>query len=293
MNSELIEPQRILDQAIEQWEPVALVSLFSGGYDSMITAHVLHRLDTHGLPIQVWAIDTQLAADGWQEYVQGVADGFGWNFQIYDNKKGFEQFVEWVKLEGCPFSKTGHIRAYHRLKERGIDAIHVMNKTKHNDKTLFISGRRRAESKDRENIPEVERIEGKNKIFAAPIVHWTNEMCDYYRVEYSLPDNQFYNTVKGSGDCQCNWGDFVTLGTLQQYSPNLANGNVKMLDELSKELHGFGWHSKDNPNQMQLIEDYDDEAELTSPFLCQNCSRAKVRVPGHIIEQRMLQSELF
>jgi 3'-phosphoadenosine 5'-phosphosulfate sulfotransferase (PAPS reductase)/FAD synthetase len=113
----LKEPQRILSTAIERWEPVALVSLFSGGYDSMVTTHLLHRLDTHSLPIQVWSIDTQLAADGWREYVTEVADRFGWDLRIYDNVKGYRQFVKWVRGQGCPRSRTGHSRAYHRLKE--------------------------------------------------------------------------------------------------------------------------------------------------------------------------------
>jgi 3'-phosphoadenosine 5'-phosphosulfate sulfotransferase (PAPS reductase)/FAD synthetase len=40
-------PQQILTNAIEQWQPKSLVSLFSGGYDSAVTTHLLHTLDTH------------------------------------------------------------------------------------------------------------------------------------------------------------------------------------------------------------------------------------------------------
>ena len=290
---DIITPQRILTEAIKQWQPVALIALFSGGYDSMVMTHILHRLDTHNLPIQVWSIDTQLAADGWHEYVYSVANKFSWDFQIYDNKKGYHQFVELVRYNGCPKSRNMHTFVFQKLKERGFDAIHMMNKKQRSDKTLFVSGMRRAESKYRENAAEIQRIGKSNKIFAAPIIHWTNKQCDYYRVEYSLPDNPFYDTVKGSGDCQCNWGDFITLGTLKKYSPNLAAGNVKLIDDLSKQLHGFGWHSQDNPNQLPLFENDDNEAELTTPFLCQNCSRAKVRGPVRIIEQRLLQEGLF
>jgi 3''-phosphoadenosine 5''-phosphosulfate sulfotransferase (PAPS reductase)/FAD synthetase and related enzymes len=141
-----LESQRILDNAIAQWQPVALVSLFSGGYDSMIATHILHRLDTHGLPIQVWAIDTQLAADGWHEYVRFVANKFAWNLRIYDNKKGFAQFVESVRRKGCPRTRQMHTFVFQKLKERGFDAILRLNKTKWSDKVLFVSGMRRAES---------------------------------------------------------------------------------------------------------------------------------------------------
>lgn len=289
---DLEKSQEILTRAIDEWKPVALVSLFSGGYDSAITTHVLHRLDTHGLPIQVWAIDTQLSADGWREYVQRVAAGQGWNFQIYDNKKGFEQYKQVVTYHGQPYSRTGHTYAFQRLKERGFDAIHMMSKTARHDKTLFVSGTRRAESAARANADEINRVGTSNKIFAAPIVHWTNEECDYYRIEHNLPDNPFYDTVRGSGDCQCNWGRFITYRMLCKHSPELAAGNVAEIDRISRELHGYGWDGTPE-GQTEMFEDHDGEAELTSPFLCQNCSRAKVRAPSRLVEQRILQESFW
>lgn len=285
----LLEPQRILDNAIREWQPVSLVSLFSGGYDSMITTHLLHRLDTHGLAIQVWAIDTQLAADGWHEYVSHVAGQFDWHFRIYDNKKGYNQFVESVRLKGCPRTRKMHTYVFQKLKERGIDAIHMMNKSKRSDKTLFVSGMRRAESTYRKNADEVARIGKSNKIFASPIVHLTNEQCDWYRIEHNLPNNPFYNTVKGSGDCQCNWGNFITIRTLQKFSPQLAAGNVALIDEISRELHGYGWDGQIE-GQTEMLEDFEDNSELTSPFLCIGCSRQKTRVPSEIIEHRYFQT---
>lgn len=292
MTNFLLEPQRILTTAIKEWQPVALVSLFSGGYDSMITTHILHHLDTHKLPVQVWAIDTQLAADGWHSYVHGVANGLGWNFQIYDNKKGFKQFVRSVTQKGCPRTRKMHTFVFQKLKERGFDAILMMNKTKRSDKVLFVSGMRRAESTDRQNADEVSRIGKSNKIFASPIVHWTNEECDWYRIEHGLPDNPFYNTVRGSGDCQCNWGNFITIRTLQKFSPKLANGNVALLDKISRELHGYGWDGAIE-GQAEMFDDFDDEATLTSPFFCAGCSRRKIRPPARIVEQRILQAGLF
>jgi len=288
----LSEPQRILTSAIKEWQPVALVSLFSGGYDSMIATHILHRLDTHGLDIDVWAIDTQLAADGWHSYVRSVANGLGWNFQIYDNKKGFGQFVQSVTQKGCPRTKKMHTFVFQKLKERGFDAILMMNKTKRSDKVLFVSGMRRAESDDRKNADEVSRIGKSNKIFTAPIVHWTNEECDWYRIENNLPDNPFYDTVKGSGDCQCNWGNFITMRMLQKHSPKLASGNVSLIDKISRNLHGYGWDGAIE-GQTEMFKNFDGEATLTSPFLCAGCSRRKIRPPARIVEHRILQAGLL
>jgi 3'-phosphoadenosine 5'-phosphosulfate sulfotransferase (PAPS reductase)/FAD synthetase len=290
--NELIDPQRILSAAIEAYQPRALVCLYSGGYDSAITTHIVRRLDTHGLPLDVWSIDTKLAADGWHDYVCQVARGQGWRHRIYDNEKGFRQFVKFVTDSGCPRTKAIHSNVYQKLKERGIDAIHMLNKTDRHDRTLFVTGRRRAESPERADVPEIESFPKNNKRFASPIVHWSNEQCDFYRIDHGLPDNPFYNTVKGSGDCQCNWGTFITLRTLQKYSPKLAAGNVALIDKISRENHGYGWDGAIE-GQTEMFEDFDGDAELTTPFLCAGCSRRKVRAPGHIVEARILQAGLF
>lgn len=267
-------PQEILTTAIKEWNPIRIVCLFSGGYDSMCATHLTHRLDTHGVPISTWAIDTKLSADGWREYVQVVADELQFsNFNIWDNEKGFRQFVESVRQKGCPRTRAMHTYVFQKLKERGIDGIHMLYKQQRSDKTLFISGMRRAESVYRQNADEVSRVGNSNKIFAAPIVYWSDEDIARYRMNNDLPDNPFYDTVKGSGDCQCNWGNFITLGTLRIYSPNLAAGNVALIDQLSKDLHGYGWDGSPASEPLFDIEEYWDTGELTSPFLCSNCSR--------------------
>lgn len=299
-------PQQILTNAIEIWQPKSLVSLYSGGYDSAVTTHLLHTLDTHGLPIKVAAIDTQLAADGWRQYVQNVADKQGWNFQSYSSEKAWQQFLIQIEKFGCPKSRKMHTNVFNLLKGRVIEAIHVAMKEElrlarpsltkgevRGAKTLFVSGMRRAESAFRKEAAEMQRIGHSNRIFVAPIVHWSQEDCDLYRVENNLPDNPFYETVKGSGDCQCNWGDFITLDTLRRYSPNLADGNVALIDNLSRDLHGFGWDSRDVEAQPRLIPPEVEAAKLTDPFLCQGCSRAKVRVAASAVEEVMLQRGLF
>ncbi len=299
-------PQQILSNAILEWQPKSLVALFSGGYDSAVTVHLLHRLDTHGLPIRVAAIDTQLAADGWAEYVQAVADKQGWDFKIYKSDKAWQQFLTLVIHQGCPYTRKMHKYVFQKIKGRVIEAIHMAMKEElrgvvappltkgqvRGAKTLFLSGMRRAESAFRKEAQEVQRIGHSNRIFAAPIVHWSQEDCDLYRVENGLPDNPFYGTVKGSGDCQCNWGDFITLETLRKYSPSLGGGNVALIDKISRDLHGFGWDSREVETQLRRVEEV-ELATLTEPFLCQGCSRAKVRVPAGAVEEIMLHRGLF
>ncbi len=277
-------PQAIITEAIETWRPVAVVSLFSGGYDSMVMTHMVQSLDTHGVPLSAWSIDTKLSADGWRDFVTASATELGFNeFSIYDNQSGYNEFVQWVTERGCPRNRVAHTRCYARLKERGINAILMEYKQKRSDKVLFLSGIRKHESLERSKLTEpIQRNGHKNSIFANPLFYWRDEDIARYRIEHDLPDNPFYSTVKGSGDCQCNWGNFITLGTLQRYSPKLAEGNVGSLDTISREKHGYGW---DGTPAAQLSL-FDDE-ELTTPFLCANCSRTnKVEAIEHVMLQR-------
>lgn len=280
------QPQHILSEAIELYKPRQIVCLFSGGYDSMVTTHLVHQLDTHGYPMSTWAIDTKLSADGWPEFVRAVAGELQFSlFSIYDNQRGFEENVELVRKYGCPYSPQGHTTTYQRLKERGMDAIHMMYKKGVHDKTLFVSGMRRAESAKRSNADEYHRLSKSNKCFVAPIVHWSDEEVTRYRIENDLPENPFYATVRGSGDCQCNWGNFIDYASLSHYSPVLAAGNVALLDSLSRENHGYGWDEnppkKVDKNQMSLLP----EADLNGPFLCTNCSR---RGNKHALAEQVL-----
>lgn len=288
-------PQQILNESIAKWEPVHVVCLFSGGYDSMCMTHLAHTLDTHGVPMSVWAVDTNLAADGWHDYLRGVADELSFrDFNIYDNKKGYAQYVEWVREHGCPRNITGHTRAFARLKERGIDAIHMMYKDRRSDKTLFLSGMRKYESakREKEMQSEVQRRGTSNKVFANPLFWWTDEDIARYRIEHDLPDNPFYDTVKGSGDCQCNWGNFISLGTLQLHSPILAAGNVADINRISLDNHGYGWDGQLDIESLFDMNGLVGDGELTTPFLCSNCSRQGK--PRHkAIEEVMLQRGLF
>lgn len=238
MTERIKDPQQILSTAIEEWQPKSLVSLYSGGYDSAVTTHLIHTLDTHGLPIHVAAIDTQLAADGWREYVQSVADKQGWDFRIYKSDKAWQQFMTQIKKFGCPKSRKMHTLVFNLLKGRVIEAIHMEMKSHRSDKTLFVSGMRRDESIFRKEAAEVQRIGHSNRIFAAPIVHWSQKDCDVYRVENDLPDNPFYGTVRGSGDCQCNWGDFITLETLRKYSPPMKKRHPRLPPFYARDVVG-------------------------------------------------------
>lgn len=284
-------PLEIINTAIADWNPSTIVCLYSGGYDSLCATHLVHSFGL-GLPVLVYSIDTKLSADGWSNYVSAVARQYKWNHHVYDNEKGFNEYKEWVTEYGCPYSDAGHNRAYNRLKDRGIDAILKKHKLHNHDKVLFVSGIRKAESFKRSKLTDpIQRKGEMNAIFANPLFWWTDNDVLNYRVDNDLPDNPFYKTVGGSGDCQCNWGRFITLRKLARHSPVLAAGNVAAIDEISRRYHGYGWDGTPE-GQQELIEMDEDEGSV-SPFLCSNCSRRKTPGYQEAQEQQYIQAGLF
>jgi 3'-phosphoadenosine 5'-phosphosulfate sulfotransferase (PAPS reductase)/FAD synthetase len=322
VSQEIIDmAQGKLDVAINKTKPVAINGLFSGGFDSMIAIHLAHRLNTHGIPLKVWAVDTNLAADGWHEFVKSVATKYGWDFEIYNNVNGFGRFLAQVAEMGLPRTKKGHKYTMNKLKGVAFSGIHALTKTGKvlkippntphsktkkiyqynkvdtkaikNNKTIFITGMRRDESPDRESIPILQRYGTSNFYWLALIADFSEGDCFNYRIENDLPDNPFYDTVKGSGDCQCNWGDFISYETLKRFSPILAQGNVKVIDFLNRHYHETTWDHK-STNQLilpTLDGNYKEPCELTSPFLCQGCSRKKSKPTKKQVEQRYLQTK--
>ncbi|MCP5016914.1 MAG: phosphoadenosine phosphosulfate reductase family protein [Ketobacter sp.] len=286
------QPSQIIGEAIEQWKPAAIIAAYSGGYDSMCMTHyVLNNIKTD---VDIWAIDTKLSSDGWLDWVISTGGVLGGDVNVYDNEEGFNEYKGWVEAHGQPYTKLMHSRAYRRLKDTAFATLLKKYKKGWRDKVLFLSGIRADESPERSQYNPVNRRGKSNAIFANPIFYWTKQDIFNYRMAHELPINPFYETVGGSGDCQCNWGKFITLRKLKQHSPNLAAGNVARIDELSKRFHGYGWDMTPS-NQCEMFEDFEDDGEMTSPFLCSGCSRDKSPTPNRQAaeEDRLLQMGLF
>lgn len=272
-----MNPLQIINDAIAQWQPSSIIIAYSGGYDSMVLAHAATRLKSDGkisLPISTWAIDTKLSADGWVDWIKSTSPQLGQAVNVYDNQAGFDEYFEWVSEYGNPYTNEMHKRAYRRLKDTAFSALLKMYKKSWTDKILFLSGIRAAESTKRASYDPINRRGKSNAIFANPLFDWSDEEMLTYRIEFELPENPFYETVGGSGDCQCNWGRFITLARLKMHSPDLAGGNVNRLDKVGLP-HGYHWDGQP-ANQMQLLPD----EEMCSPFLCDGCSRSKSPQPG-------------
>lgn len=275
--SKINDAERIITSAVNIYKPSHIVCLFSGGYDSMVASDIAARwarLYGHSLTVRVVSVDTLLSVDGWREFVTGTARLRRWPHLIWDNPNP-EWYEQDVLAHGFPYTRVMHRIMYIMLKERAIKEVLKHYKKFWHDRVMFVTGIRRDESPERWGTVEHEKR--KADVWCNPLVNWTRGDLEDYRLTYGLPDNPFYDTVGGSGDCQCNWGNFIALSELAKYSPRLAAW-LYDLNERVKAIHGWGW---DEVPSKQLLAERAGQLTLPGvdpiagelPFLCAGCER--------------------
>ena len=275
----------ILKQAYQHYKPVAIVALSSLGHDSQASTQVASEFFewyAPKIPFHVVTLDTGVSADGYIEWVQNVGHRLWDNFHVWGNHDvGFQWYVDNAIDYGFGYTRQMHTEQYYRmLKERTIDkvkkhfkALYGIDRYSH---IMFISGIYKAESVERQHTATESRKIG-SAVWVSPLLHWQKTDIAYYRQMRDLPDNPFYETVGGSGDCQCNWGNFIELNDLEKHSPVLAL-KLAILERAVMPLHKWGWN--ESPSKGLIAERNGQMVlpiiePLCAPNLCDGCERPK------------------
>jgi 3'-phosphoadenosine 5'-phosphosulfate sulfotransferase (PAPS reductase)/FAD synthetase len=274
--------EQILEEAYQKYKPSHVIALTSWGHDSMVSTSnaygwALHHEDD--INFRVISLDTGLASDKWALWAKEAAWTIGYEkcFSIYDNPDvGFNWYAQDALKYGFGYTPSKHTNFYYRmLKERTIRKIVKHYKSSRHDHIMFVSGVYRAESLARANVPEYEKM--GSSIWVNPLCYWTKAQIESYRVNHGFPDNPFYQSTGGSGDCNCNWGQFVSLAQFKYYNPVLGS-KLETLSNEVKKIHGYGWGEKpsagllaENRGQLTLL----GIEPLVTPNLCAGCTRPK------------------
>lgn len=241
--SELLQHSKfIMDEAISQFQPKAIVLMFSGGDDSLVAYNVAKELGykfdavIHG-NTRTGLIETTKFAVNHTEFHNDkiiIADA-GKSYEKYVLRKGF-----------FGVGDSAHNMAYHILKaEHFRKAVsHNLRRRRHNFPVLFVNGARRLESKRRE-VTMVNPIKidpsMNNNIWVNIINEWTKEDCINYLEGNNIKRNPVSVALCRSGECMCG-----TMQTMEDYtaakefSPSWGN----YMDSLRKEVRnkfGFDW----------------------------------------------------
>lgn len=282
---------RIMDRAVRLHKPSTVIASYSGGYDSMVVAHLANRWSKrycHSAQFLTVAVDTLISADGWRDYITTSAKAMELRrVEVWSNPS-LEDWKQRVRDYGFAYRESHHKAFFYYLKQRAFRMVLQHHKKHLHDRVLFLNGVRRAESHKRRNAPEIS-VSGAG-VYANPIVAWPDNVLHQYRIEHSLPINPFYDTFGNSGDCLCNWHTQISLAKLRQHAPNVA-AIIEPLDVEARPRwkYGYGeepaeWRAQEAAGQLRLFE---FELPDDVPYLCAGCGK---HAPANAdIEFAMLQ----
>ena len=242
-------------------------ALFSGGKDSMTTAHKLAEL---GKLEKIIHIKTNIGLTMTTDFVHDICQEYGWPLQIIEPTPKFT-YASHVLQYGFP-GPTFHRQIMGRLKYTTMRNFALSTDKKNH---CLISGIRKFESARRMgNYPHPIQQEG-SLWFGSPIFYYSTEETYRYVHENNLKISPAYKLGLGtSGECLC--GSYATKGEkllIRKLDPKLAdyiawleNGIERFGTTEAKRYPKWGDQSKmsDLEQQQQIDTFVEENPELNN-----------------------------
>lgn len=247
--------REIIREAQQKYGIKKFVGLFSGGKDSLVTCHFLHKL---GVMDEVLYCNTGVNLPENLFYVINTCKQFGWKLNMVQPKEN-ETYEDFVRKFRFP-----HAGAHSMIM--GYLKWHPMRTwaRQHRDEQFaFCSGRRFKESKRRSKIlGKTTIIEQTEKMtFVAPLYYWTDEDVWNYIKENSLTRCPVYETLHISGDCLCGaFAEPEEIHLIKIFHPEFHDWLLS-LEEKYGDRWGNGMSARASKTQQELSES----------LVCQEC----------------------
>lgn len=201
----LDEARRIIADAIREHQPTAACALFSGGHDSLATAHV--AMQVPGV-MGAAHIDTGTGIAETRQFVHETAERQGWHLREYRTPP--QVYRDMVLRSGFP-GPSAHRYCYIMLKERRL--ADMKREVAFRKPIMLITGVRRQESVRRMGHVDPVRRVGQ-WIWVAPLVNWSSMDVRDYVTDAGLPSNPVVDLLHMSGECRC--GAYAKTGELDE-----------------------------------------------------------------------------
>lgn len=236
----MLESSReIIQQAIAQYSPYAIVSMISGGKDSLAAYLVAKELATPITHILHGVTGTGIKET--TEFVRQFAEG---ESPTYIEANAGDRYERYVRRKGFfGVGAQAHGFAYHVLKRECFSTAlsHNIRHGKRNRPILLLNGARVQESARRaRNLSNPIRADGNN-IWVNVCHDWSKEQRDDYLDRTNAPVNPVTVKLCRSGECLC--GTMQNKATREEVSFYFPEWG-QWLDELEapvKARFGFGW----------------------------------------------------
>ena len=171
-------------------------ALVSGGRASSVAAHIAIE---HGPAKVAVHIDTGTGLDANREYVEKLADTFGWTLITIRTREDYEDTVSEYGFPG----PGQHSKMYNLLKRRPLERLKAIS-----EGTVGLwTGVYRAESDRRMGYVDP-IVDGDRWTWYAPMYDWVPEDFETYVDAAGIPESDIWTELGRSGDCFC--GAFAT-----------------------------------------------------------------------------------
>lgn len=240
-----------LSAAIDEWNPIAVFGLFSGGHDSFSACYVATH---HRQCREVVHINTNTGVEATRDYVLDTCWQRGWRlreFKAVENMRADgtidpQDYRAMVLRHGFP-GPAGHRYMYIRLKERALKMLarhagaDCRGKIKR--RIMLVSGCRSEESDRRMGTVNEVQLHGR-EVWVAPIHDWSKLDTSHLLELADQPRNPVVDLIHKSGECLC--GAFAKPGELEELGlwpiTRPAYDRIKALEiEVRAAGHNWGW----------------------------------------------------
>lgn len=274
LNIKISQAREIIKEAIDRYNPIAYVALYSGGHDSAVSSHVsLTILKEMGIRAKVYHGDTTIGIKETQEHVIKTSTLLDWDLEIRKPPKWQDRYLNIVREYGFPgATKSSHQFMYRRLKERAIKSFvtnELKSKPKARENVLLLSGVRKSESVIRMGYTDPVQKDD-SRIWCNPIFYWTEEDCSEYMELVKLPPNPVKLLLCISGECLC--GSFARkeeYSEIKEAYPDAA-AQIDFIYEVAK-AHGHPWPWGMGPNDWNKAH----PPGQTDMFMCVGCEEKR------------------
>lgn len=261
-------------EAVEKYNPIAIVALFSGGHDSGTASLIAHEsgADT------TLHINTGIGVEQTRDYVRDICSERKWSLKEYkaventkaDGTPDPQIYADMVRENGFP-GKPGHLIMYSSLKERQLARFERDIGATSKKPVLYVGGARTDESSRRMlNMKKSGMTYKKGRVvFCNPIHDFTKSDCHSCMEHCGLRRNVVVDLIHKSGECLC--GAFAERGELAElklWFPDTA----KIIEDLEREVFDkFPWGWEDGPPEWEMDERRGQPHLFDMP-LCHRCN---------------------
>ena len=199
-----MNPFQSFELAFDEYNPKAVLLMFSGGHDSLVSTHwAATFLDLKGIPYKVYHGDTGTGIPETRKFVDSVCEFFGWDLVVRSPKPPYD-YETLVKKHGFP-GPAQHPIMYRNLKEKPLRKYisqEIKSSPQARENVLLVTGIRSSESVIRMGYKESVRKDG-SRIWCSPIMDWSEKDCEGWIKAHNLPRNPVKDKICISGECLC------------------------------------------------------------------------------------------